>query len=240
MTLTETDGASSGWRQPRRLGELGSALDKEIKKLQKRYLNDDPAARADLARLRRGLGKPPGDIPEIWSLTTSWVPSSLIGADDEPSRAEHAAHIAMTLYARHQQSLSIPAHDSRMPFARAVARLARRERDRESAVTKRFMAAATAGSFDELITHVRGLVSQLRADGRGMDYARFADDVIGLLTPSRQTAVRLVWGRQFYRSDGVEPGGGSADELADDVDVADDGDQGNSAGNDSDHDDDQG
>jgi CRISPR system Cascade subunit CasB len=221
MTLTEPDEASGGWRQPRRLGELGTALDKQLKKLQKRYLNDDPAARADLARLRRGLGKPPGDVPEIWSLTTRWLPESLFGDDDQPSRAEHAAHIAMTLYARHQQSLPIPAHDGRMPFARAVARLARRDRDRESAVTKRFMAVATADSFDELITHVRGLVSQLRADRRGMDYARFADDVVGLLTPGRQTAVRLAWGRQFYRTEGVEPDEPEPDDDADHDDPSD-------------------
>jgi CRISPR system Cascade subunit CasB len=65
------------------------------------------------------------------------------------------------------------------------------------------MAAATAESADGLLTHVRGLISQLRTAKRGMDYARFADDIMAILTPGRGTAVRLAWGRGFYRTAGL-------------------------------------
>ncbi len=194
-------------RSVRRLGPLGEALDKPIKALQGAYLRESSsAARADLARLRRGLGKPTGSVPEIWELTIGAVPSSLAGNDDGPSRAEQAAHTALTLYALHQQSLSSPMHVAGVSFGRAVGRLRSVDQRSEQAVTRRFMAAATAVSIAELLTHVRGLITQLRSAQLGMDYAAFADDVSKLLTPATAQSVRLRWGRDFYRTSTANTG----------------------------------
>ncbi|GAA5112698.1 type I-E CRISPR-associated protein Cse2/CasB [Haloechinothrix salitolerans] len=187
-------------QSPRRLGSLGVALDKPIKALQAAYLRESSSARADLARLRRGIGKPAGSVPEIWELTIGAVPSKLAGKDDGLSRAEQAAHTALTLYAMHQQSVSIPMHVAGVSFGRAVGRLRLVDQRSEQAVTRRFMAAATAVSIAELLTHVRGLITQLGSAELGMDYAAFADDVSKLLTPATAQAVRLRWGRDFYRT----------------------------------------
>ncbi|SNR83761.1 CRISPR-associated protein, Cse2 family [Haloechinothrix alba] len=189
-------------RRERRLGPLGSALERRIEQLQSEYLQGAPAARADLARLRRGLGKPAGSVPEIWPLTVGLVPESLVGDDDEPSRAEQAAHATLTLFALHQQSASRPVHRAGYSFGRAVGHLARSDSASTEAVTRRFMAVATAESIDEVLTHVRGLITQIKAAELAMDYSRFAEDVSGLLTPGRQTDVRLAWGRDFYRTTG--------------------------------------
>lgn len=192
---TATSGPPRRWLKP-----LGYALDWRIERLQREYLGGAPAARADLARLRRGLGKPAGSVPGIWEITVGAVPAELSWDRDEPSRAEQAAHAAMTLYALHQQSLPGPAHVPGVSFGAAVGRLASGDGPSKDAVTRRFMAVATAQSADELLVHVRGLVTQLKSANRGVDYARFADDVLGLLTPGRETAVRLAWGRDFYRT----------------------------------------
>lgn len=184
----------------RRLGPLGRSLDQRLVQLQRDYLSRDPAALAAVARLRRGLGKPAGAVPEIWELTVGTVPARLSWGRDEPSRAEEAAHAALTLYAMHQQSLSEPAHDPQTPIGQALGRLVLLDRARQTALTRRFMAVATAQTVDELLVHLRGLVMQLRTARRGMDYARFADDLVDLLTPGRESAVRLAWGRQFYRT----------------------------------------
>lgn len=186
----------------RRLGHLGAALDRRLGRLQAEYLRGSPAARADLARLRRGLGKSAGSVPELWELTIAAVPRDLTWDRDEPSRAEHAAHAALTLYALHQQSMSVPAHVPGVGFGQAVGHLGGGSGPSQAAVARRFMAAATAESADELLTHVRGLVSQLRTAKRGMDYAQFADDVMAILTPGRGPSVRLAWGRAFYRTTG--------------------------------------
>lgn len=203
MTTSTTDPEPAARPPKRRLGPLGASLDRRLGRLQAEYLRGLPAARADLARLRRGVGKPAGSVPELWELTLAAVPQDLIWDRDEPSRAEHAAHAALTLYALHQQSMSVPAHIPGVGFGQAVGHLGGGAGPSQAAVARRFMAAATAESADGLLTHVRGLISQLRTAKRGMDYARFADDIMAILTPGRGTAVRLTWGRGFYRTAGL-------------------------------------
>lgn len=184
----------------RRPGRLGMALDFRLDRLQSDYLAGLPRARADLAKLRRALGKPAGSVPEVWEYTVAAVPQALQGKGDAPSRAEEAAHGALTLFALHQQSMPVPAHQPGVPFGRAVGLLAHRDETSAAAVTRRFMAVATAESMGEILVHVRGLVAQLRSAHCGFDYSRFADDLMGLLTPERVDRVRLAWGRDFYRT----------------------------------------
>ncbi|GAA5053539.1 type I-E CRISPR-associated protein Cse2/CasB [Nocardia callitridis] len=187
----------------RRLGTLGAALDWRLNRMQEEYLRGSSSARAELAKLRRGLGKPAGSVPEIWDLTIAAVPKSLHALDEfddgEPSIPEQAAHAALTLFAAHQQSLSVRAHVADTSFGRAVGILAQQEGRSADAVAVRFMAVATAQSIDEVLVHIRGLITQLRAAKKGFDYARFADDLSALLTPGRAQRVRLAWGRDFYR-----------------------------------------
>ncbi|MDR7301411.1 type I-E CRISPR-associated protein Cse2/CasB [Haloactinomyces albus] len=200
----------------RKLGPLGTALDWRFTRLQEEYSREAPSAKATLARLRRGLGKPAGSVPEVWESTIGAVPESLSWDRDEPSRAEQAAHAAFTLFALHQQSLSVAAHAPGTSFGRAVGFLRFDSTRSEEAVTRRFMAVSTAESADEVLVHMRGLVTQLRSAQRGFDYARLADDLTGLLTPGRATRVRLAWGRDFYRTttDTAESGN---DESTDDI-----------------------
>lgn len=201
MTLPDIDSPLPAQRS-RAMGRLGRALHPHIARLQEEYLRNPPAAaaRANLARLRRGLGKPAGSVPELWPLTLGLVPESLNWDRDEPSRAEHAAHAAMTLYALHQQSSARPVHQPGWSFGHAVGALRGSERWSDEAVARRFMAVATAESIDGILTHVRGLVTQLRVVEQGLDYACLADDVLGLLTPGRAQPIRIKWGRDFYRN----------------------------------------
>ncbi|AYY15311.1 type I-E CRISPR-associated protein Cse2/CasB [Actinobacteria bacterium YIM 96077] len=196
---TATKTAVAPQQRHRRMRALGSALQWTISKLQREYLEGRPAARAELARLRRGLGKPAGSVPEIWETTIGAVPEQLAGTDEHASRAEQAAHAALTLYAVHQQSRQDAMHVPGTSFGRAVRYLASRPEVSEDAVERRFMAVATAETIDEILVHVRGLVTQLKACSIGLDYAAFADDIHGLLTPGWATGVRLTWGRDFHR-----------------------------------------
>lgn len=191
---------------------LGHALEWRIRELQAEYLNGAPSARAQLARLRRGVGKEAGSVPEIWDITIGAVPDRLSWDRDEPNRAEQAAHTALTLYAVHQQSRTREMHVKGRTFGSAVRLLSRADGVSDDAVTRRFMAVATAESTDEVLLHVRGLVTQLKSRDIGLDYARFADDVMNLLTPGRENRVRLAWGRDYYRTRD------SADEKQEDTD----------------------
>ncbi|WP_299561639.1 type I-E CRISPR-associated protein Cse2/CasB [uncultured Mycolicibacterium sp.] len=201
MTTTRADQTeenaekSAPWRR-----RLGSAVDARLQRLQAEYLSGTPHARAALAKLRRAVGKPAGSVPEVWAYTVALVPAELSWDRDEPSHAEQAAHAAMTLYALHQQAMPVPAHVPGVSFGTAVSRLAASEGSSADAVTRRFMAVATAVSIDEILVHVRGLVTQLRGRQLGFDYAKFADDLHLLLNPQYTALVRLSWGRDFYRT----------------------------------------
>ncbi|MEV6321355.1 type I-E CRISPR-associated protein Cse2/CasB [Nocardia sp. NPDC051787] len=202
MTTVAEETASTPVRRRRRLGRLGTVVDWRLKRLQEEYLRGSPVARAELAKLRRGLGKPAGAVPEIWDLTIAIVPASLHAGqfDDIPSIAEQAAHSVLTLFAAHQQSMPVAAHVPDVSFGAAVAILAQQDGRSADAVARRFMAVATAQSIDEVLVHLRGLVTQLRSARKGFDYARLADDITDLLTPGRAQRVRLTWGRDFYRA----------------------------------------
>lgn len=208
---TSTATSSSPHAPRRRLGRLGHAVDHRLDRLQSDYLAGSPHARADLAKLRRALNKPAGSVPEVWEYTVAAVPEALQGKGDRPSRAEEAAHGALTLFAVHQQSMPVPAHQPAVSFGQAVALLARLDETSEAAVTRRFTAVATAESMDEILVHVRGLVTQLRSTHHGFDYSRFADDLMDLLTPERVDRVRLAWGRDFYRTNTRAAGSNSAE-----------------------------
>ena len=62
----------------------------------------DNVLRAALAELRRGVGKKPGDIPQLWGYFLQDMPEEFFG-NKEPSKAEWAIYTALTLFALHQQ-----------------------------------------------------------------------------------------------------------------------------------------
>jgi CRISPR system Cascade subunit CasB len=178
-------------------------------------------SRAMLAKLRRGVGKTPGSVPEIWEITVGDIPDGWRSEEGEPSEAESAIHTALTLYAVHQQGRSEPMSVSGKDengknfgssFGGAVAKLINPNKDNGQAVMRRFNAVATASDFTELAHHARGLIQLLKAEDIPMDYPRFARDLFYFQIPDLANGVRLRWGEDFYRAqrdsnDKTESGG---------------------------------
>lgn len=198
-TATTKHSEAEPAKRARRLGPLGHAVDRRLERLQRDYLGGSPRGRSDLARLRRAVGKDVSDIPEVWEYTLTVVPKSLQWDRDEPCRAEKAAHAALTLYAANQQSMAVPAHRPGISFGHAAGNLARADERSGQAVARRFTAVTAAGSMRGILTHMQGLIAQMRSGGMGFDYAQLADDLFDLLDPLRAQRVRLSWGRDFYR-----------------------------------------
>lgn len=149
---------------------------------------------ADLAALRHGIGREPGSVPEMWPYYTTLTEN---GALTQRLRAEH---LALTLFAVHQQSQLQPVHRERVGLGTAVLALRRSEKFSPEAVDRRFGAAATATSLNEVAHHVRGLITQIRglAPQPGLDYTRLFDDLRFLQSPEWRTAVRRRWGAQYF------------------------------------------
>ena len=204
-TLAQAGGAPPG--KPRRACRRPS-LDKNVGRLvdwriggtktweglQSRYLRNEARARGELAALRKGVSRSPGELPEIWELTRVEVPD---GAGDAPTWEEIAVHTAMTLYAVHQQSRTEPMFSPGVGLGSAAHDLVGRDEENPSA-RARFNALVTSTTVAELHHHLRSFVSLLRARGIALDHAMLADDIFRFQQPGGAKKVRLNWAHQYY------------------------------------------
>lgn len=183
----------------------------QIKKLTKqkieRLLTESPWSRATLAKLRRGIGKQPGEMPELFEIILGDMPEQLYGKGDRPSYSVWALYTALTLFALHQQGKDRPMSKSGNTenknagnsLGAAVGYLVKQDRDRESAIKRRFDAVVTANEFTEFAHHARGLIQLLRAGDVALDYPRFAGDLYWYQFDEMKNRVRLRWGEDYYR-----------------------------------------
>jgi CRISPR system Cascade subunit CasB len=154
----------------------------------------DSWAKAGLAKLRRGIAKPPGELPQLFELTIAALP------DHAGEFAETAVYTALTLFAMHQQGKTVSVSVLGNGFGKAVRRLASLEKgDNFGAVKRRFDAALTSDDLTEFANHARGLISQLKASDIPLDYPQFAADLYCFQFLDSRNYVRLKWGRDFYR-----------------------------------------
>ena len=187
-------------RQERHLTKnAGRLVDRRIggpRGLQTR-LDDNKSrrARGELAALRRGVSRSPGELPEIWELIRVEVPD---GAGDAPTWEEIAVHTAMTLYAVHQQSRTEHMFSPGVGLGSAARRLIGSPDEENPSARARFNALVTSTTVAELRHHLRSFVSLLRARGIALDHAMLADDVLRFQQPGGAKQVRLTWARQYY------------------------------------------
>ena len=163
----------------------------------------DNQRRAELAKLRRGIGHAPGELPELWGSFLLGMPESFQGRS-APSAAEWAVYLALTLYAMHQQGNDRLMNCPGNTLGRAVRQLAERNSAgqdwTEASVLRRFNALATADSMPEVSHHLRGMIQLLRREGIPLDYPQLAEDLYQYQFVDGAPNVRLRWGRDLYAS----------------------------------------
>jgi CRISPR system Cascade subunit CasB len=168
---------------------------------------ESPWSRAMLAKLRRGVGKEPGGVPDVFEITVGGISDEWRSKNGVPSFAETAVYITLTLYALHRQgkerTMSVSGEDEQgkplgNSFGKAANRLVFLKPNSEQAVQRRFNAAATAADFTELAQHARGLIQLFKAEDITLDYPLFAWDLCLWQLPGGADAVRLRWGEDFY------------------------------------------
>lgn len=161
-----------------------------------------PEIRASLANLRRGVGRKPGEVPQLYGELLEDMPEDLYSKGNEPTYTEWAVYIALTLYALHQQSKDV--HENNMnqeniSLGEAAARLEEDKDDRER-IWKRFYVLAVSEDMQEMSYHLRGMIQMLRDKDIPLDYPRLSKDLF-LYQCSRESAehIRLSWGQDFYK-----------------------------------------
>ena len=184
------------------------SMQRQIEDYMRRRLSDFASdlnagrVRAQLATLRRGVGRKPGDMPDLWGLLFADMPEEMMSRTAEPTAAEWAAYTALTLYATHQQGTEINRQNMHTGqdagrLEKAVARLVKNADDRER-IARRFNAFATASDMTEAAHHLRGLIQLLRAEEIPLNYIRLAGDLYRFQNPKYAPDVRLSWGQDFY------------------------------------------
>jgi CRISPR system Cascade subunit CasB len=174
--------------------------DARIRELQSGYLKDRPDAVAALARLRRGVGKPVHAVADLWGLEgTDRLYTEIPDRWEEARvRAENAVHVAITLWAVHQQSRrDAPMHIVGMPLGRAVRALIPGE-DVDDPVRRRYLRIGAATSLEMLAERMRDVVLTLRQKTQATDYAVLAGQIYLWQIPNQRTEVRRQWGRDFH------------------------------------------
>ncbi|MEV5988869.1 type I-E CRISPR-associated protein Cse2/CasB [Streptomyces sp. NPDC052051] len=179
-----------------------------IVRLQRGYLADESYAVGALARLRRGAGKEPHQVPDLLGLVDTgglYDPAADSGRrprEEDLARAEDAVHVALTLWALHQQSRSTgmhqPHHRDKPAGLGAAVRRLMPAGDIDEAVLKRLVRAGTAPHLGALAQRLREIVMLLRRDDLPMDYTLLAGQLYLWQLPGGREAVRRAWGRSFH------------------------------------------
>ena len=87
--------------------------------------------RAELAKLRHGIGHAPGEIPAIWGAFLTDLPEEFYRNDDgNASPGEWAVYTALTMFALHQQGHDFESewmNEDRLRFGASVRKLAKKD-----------------------------------------------------------------------------------------------------------------
>ena len=163
--------------------EVKACVTRQLRRLQ---VLPEPQRRAELAELRRGVGRQP-----LWGALLADMPEQLQGSNG-PSKAEWAVYTALTLFALHQQGeAGVSMNQPGSTLGGAVRQLAEKTAAgqdwTESSVLRRFNALATADSMP-------------RREGIPLDYPQLAEDLYQYQFVDGAPNVRLRWGRDLYAS----------------------------------------
>ena len=151
------------------------------------YLQSKAEDRAVLAALRRGLGQPPGTVPDMFPYVVRFL------ADDVNRWTEQCYYLIAALYALHPQSA--PAGNLGAHFARTLDPNA----DRNDAIERRFTALLTAHP-DDLHFYLRQAISFLKSKDVSINWHQLLHDLLKWENPKRRPVVQKQWAAQFWRS----------------------------------------
>lgn len=148
------------------------------------YLESLREDRAALAALRRGLGQPPGTVPDMYRYVVPWLPA------DAPSWREDATYTVAALFAYH------PAAGGSGNMGDHFAR-ARDPQGDHTAIERRFTALLAAHP-DDLPFYLRQAVSFLRSKEVPVNWHRLLSDLLAWGHPERRPQVQKRWASAFW------------------------------------------
>ncbi len=160
------------------------------------------SGKATLAKIRKTFGKPLSEATEVWPILFENLPEEFLSSYGQPSYEELAIYTTIQFYALHQQgtsaSVMMNENEQHQNIGYSLRQL--RKSDETTAIDRRFNVMITSSTFEELIYHLRHLITLLKsqAPGTKVDYAGLAEDLYWFLK-NAQDNVRLRWARSYYK-----------------------------------------
>ena len=173
-----------------------------------RYLSavSDQGDRAGmLAVLRRGLGRKPGEIPELLGILLMDMPEDFISVNTEPTREEWACYTALTLYAMCQQGRDPEKEDDKpteeADLGAAMAEYVRQSDDgnAQKRMAKKLQVLAASKDMEEFSWYLRSIIKLLKSKNITVNFPKLAGDLYEYQFPERRSGIFLKWGQGFYR-----------------------------------------
>ena len=179
-----------------------SATNRIIKRIES--LADSPSSKANLAKIRRTIGKPLNEVTEVWPILFDKLPEEFVSEYENPTSEEIAIYHAIQLYSLYQQGgqsfqrLSEHNEDNKKPNIGYYLSSLRKE-DSTTTTDRRFNAMITSSTLEELVYHLHHMLSLLKSKSsyRKIDFAKLAEDLYWY-QQNNQEIVRLEWARAYY------------------------------------------
>lgn len=187
------------------MSDVGQYMNKQLNSLIDQ--KDTSVGKARLARLRRGAGRVPGEIPELWGEFLNGMPEKFISSNGEPSREEWAIYISLTLFALHQQGNTNSVNCKGTSLGSAAMQLMEKgkdENEERERVLHRFGPVVTAKDMPELSHHLRCLIQLFSSKDISLDYEMLAEDLMWFQFDDKRKNVQLRWGQDFYYKKGED------------------------------------
>lgn len=179
-----------------------------VKRRLERFQNEtnEAAVRRDLAILRRGAGKAPGECLEIFGILFDEFPEELLSKNGKPTQGEWAAASALCLFALHQQGMDLhekPMNQEKCSLGGAVRKLATDD-DKMESVRRRFNQLLSAPDIRSCTYYLRTLIQMLNSREIPLDYPALAEDLFWFQYSEGRQRVKFHWGEEFYHTQNPE------------------------------------
>ena len=161
--------------------------------------------KAMLAALRKGVGRVPGELPELFGIVLEDMPEAFFTKGMEPTKEEWACYTALTLFAMHQQGNDVTLNSMHIAhnvsIGTAMSRFAGQAEDSnaQKRMAVKLQALSTAKDMQEFSYHLKSIIQLLRSGGIALNYSQLAADIYEYQFPASRKSLYLKWGQDFYR-----------------------------------------
>lgn len=154
-----------------------------------------------LVELRKGIGKKPGELPELWKLLITDV-SGLSERFNysEPTTVEWSVYMALVIYGtrRLQVRRQNDIHKEQVSLGMALCSLASKT-DMEDYFLKELQKMSSLTEPELIFSQLYRLSKFLASNRIQLDYGKLAEDLYRLQNSNDRAALILKWGLDFYR-----------------------------------------